>query len=317
MAGLAIDARLGEPPRALHPVAAFGTTMGHLDRRHHRDAVPAGVLYAAAGTGGAVAAGRLLERVVGKRGALVVAVAIASAARELTTTATRIGSLLDAGDLRGARAALPILVGRDPTGLDEKEIARAVVESVAENLSDAVVATAFWGVVAGAPGVFAHRAVNTLDAMVGYRNERYRRFGWASARLDDLMGWPAARLTALLVMIVSPATAPATWAVLRRDASAHPSPNAGVAEAAFAGALGLSLGGPNRYGGALEVRPAIGVGPPAEPGDIARAVRLARRVTLGLGAWCMIGTLIARRADRQSGTERGHRVGDLVVGDRP
>ena len=117
---------------------------------------------------------------------------------------------------------LPSLVGRDPERLDENEIARAVVESVAENLSDAVVGTALWGVVAGASGATAHRAANTLDAMVGYRTARYRRFGWASARLDDVLGWPAARLTALLVAVAEPRRAPHVWRVVRRDARSTP-----------------------------------------------------------------------------------------------
>jgi adenosylcobinamide-phosphate synthase len=292
--GLVLDAVLGEPPRTVHPVAAFGSVMDRIQRRHHRDAIVAGALYVGIGVAGAIGAGRLLERTLGRGVAAAVAVAVASASRELNRTAQQIGMLLEAGDLDGARAALPRLVGRDPSDLDDKEMARAVVESVAENLSDAVVATALWGIMSGARGALAHRAVNTLDAMVGYRNERYRRFGWASARLDDVMGWPAARLTALLVAVVTPAAASSVWCTVRRDAMAHPSPNAGVAEAAFAGALGLRLGGSNRYGGELDVRPFLGVGRPAEPADIARAVTLARRVTVALGTGCALGALGAR-----------------------
>ena len=144
-----------------------------------------------------------------------------------------------------ARQRLTHLVGRDTTQLDEGEIARAVVESVAENTSDAVVAPLRAAArLAGVPGLLGYRAANTLDAMVGHRSERYLEFGWASARLDDLLNLPGARLTALLAALLgpSPRDALATW---RRDASAHPSPNAGPVEASFAGALGIRLGGEN------------------------------------------------------------------------
>ncbi len=175
-------------------------------------------------------------------------------------------------------------MGRDPAGLDEKEVARATVESVAENTVDAVVSPAVWAVVGGARGALGYRAVNTLDAMVGRRCDRYRRYGWASARLDDVAAFLPARMTAGLVMAVRPHEAPAVWRAVRDGAWRHPSPNAGVAEAAFAGALGLRLGGPNRYGERVELRPALGSGRSPERGDIARAVRLSRDVTLALAA---------------------------------
>ena len=190
---------------------------------------------------------------------------------------------LAAGDLAAARRRLPALVGRDPTALDGPEIARAVVESLADNTVDAVVAPCLWAVAAGAPGALAYRAVNTLDAMVGHRSERYRNFGWASARLDDLAGWVPARLTAALVAAVRPGRARAVWRTVRADAPSHPSPNAGVAEAAWAAALGVRLGGTNRYGGRVEVRPRLGAGPPPSAADIARAAALSRDVTVALG----------------------------------
>src|SRR5262249_41107178 len=156
----------------------------------------------------------------------------------------------------------------------EKEVARAAVESVAENTVDAVVAPALWAALAGAPGVLAYRAVNTLDAMVGHRSTRYARFGWASARLDDAANWVPARVTAALVAAARPARAAAIASAVRHQAPAHPSPNAGVAEAAFAAALGVRLGGRNAYGDRVELRPALGDGPPPAPADVARAVRL-------------------------------------------
>jgi len=199
-----------------------------------------------------------------------------------------------AGAAYAAAGALPALVGRDPVGLGAEEIARAVVESVAENAVDAVVAPAFWAALCGAPGALGYRAVNTLDSMVGHRSARYRRFGWASARLDDAVGWVPARLTALLVAAARPERAAAIWQAVRCQAPAHPSPNAGVAEAAFAAALGLRLGGRNRYGGRVENRPSLGHGRPPACADIEPAVRLLEEVTWLLTA-LLAGTGLAVR----------------------
>src|SRR5262249_21653299 len=152
------------------------------------------------------------------------------------------------------------------------------IESVAENTVDAVVAPLLWAAAAGAPGVLGHRAVNTLDAMVGHRSPRYDHFGTAAARLDDALNWPAARLTAALAVVLGDDARGAVRA-WRRDAPAHPSPNAGRAEAAFAGALGLRLGGPLAYAGREEARPYLGDGRAPGPEDVRRAVRLAWAVT--------------------------------------
>jgi adenosylcobinamide-phosphate synthase len=211
--------------------------------------------------------------------------------RSLRREALRLAALLEGGDLAGARALAPALVGRDPSELDAGELARAVVESVAENTSDAVVASAFWFAAGGAPAATAHRAANTLDAMVGHRSERYREFGWAAARLDDAVNWIPARLTALLAAVAAPAVGGSPRDALRvlgRDGGAHPSPNAGRAEAAFAGALGVRLGGTNRYGSRVEQRPFLGDGRPADVADIARAVRLSQIVESSAVALCAI-----------------------------
>ncbi|NJA59202.1 cobalamin biosynthesis protein, partial [Streptomyces sp. NEAU-H3] len=159
-----------------------------------------------------------------------------------------LAAALEAGDLAAARERLPHLCGRDPRRLDADGIARAVVESVAENTSDAVVGALVWGALGGVPGLVAFRAVNTLDAMVGHKSPRHLRFGWSAARLDDVMGFPGARLTAGLAALVGGAPRTALAAV-REDAHRHPSPNAGPVEAAFAGALGVRLGGTLSYGG--------------------------------------------------------------------
>jgi adenosylcobinamide-phosphate synthase len=201
---------------------------------------------------------------------------------------------LAAGDLPAAREQVTHLVGRDPSVLDAAGVARATVESIAENTCDAVVAPLFWGVVAGLPGLLGYRAVNTLDAMVGYRSPRYANFGWASARLDDVANAVPARLTAALVALVAPAVGGdgrAAWRMALRDGRRHPSPNSGYSEAAYAGALGLRLGGRNVYAGRVELRPHLGNGRLPEPDDVGRATRLCAAVTViaaafaALGAW--------------------------------
>jgi adenosylcobinamide-phosphate synthase len=174
-------------------------------------------------------------------------------------------------------------------------MARAVVESVAENTSDAVVAPLLWGAVAGIPGLVAYRAVNTLDAMVGYRSARYLRFGWAAARMDDVANWIPARITAALTAACAPLvtrTSPVfVLNVVRRDGGRHPSPNAGRCEAAFAAALGVRLGGTNVYGGVTETRPDLGDGRAPEPEDIRRAVLLSRAVTVSATALAVLAVL--------------------------
>jgi adenosylcobinamide-phosphate synthase len=194
---------------------------------------------------------------------------------------------LVAGDLTAARSALRSLAGRDASELDESGIAAAVIESLAENSVDAVMASAFWGLVAGAPGVFAHRAVNTLDAMVGHHNARYENFGWAAARVDDAVAWAPARAYAALVAAATPRRAADVRRLVARDAAAHPSPNAGVAETAVAAALGRELGGPLRYGDRVEERPRLGDGPRPAVADIRAARALTSRAE-----WVLIGLLV-------------------------
>jgi adenosylcobinamide-phosphate synthase len=289
--GLLADRAFGEPPAAVHPVALFGRGMADLERRFRntgerpagdswRDGRTAGVAYAAAGAGAGWAAGAALGRSVPAGAA---ATWLVVAGRALGEEARSIGERLTADDLDGARRQLPALVGRDPESLDAKGIARAVVESVAENTVDAVVAPACWAAVGGAAGAGFYRAVNTLDAMVGHRNERYLRFGWAAARLDDAANWVPARLTGLLVAAVRRGQGREILDAVVHPPP-HPSPNAGVAEAAFAAALGLRLGGDTVYAGKVDPRPAFGSGRPPEPGDINEAVRLSRDVTLALAA---------------------------------
>jgi adenosylcobinamide-phosphate synthase len=205
----------------------------------------------------------------------------------LDDEAIHIARLLQGGDLDAARRHVRSLVGRTTEHLDEHEISRAVIESVAENSVDAVSASMFWGSIGGAPGVVAHRAVNTLDAMVGHHDHRYQRFGWASARLDDVLNFLPARLTVVAVAAVRPRRAGAIWRIVRRDARRHPSPNGGIIEAAFAAALDVRLGGVNRYGDAVEDRGTLGDGPLSSPSDISSAVRL-RRHAIAVGALALV-----------------------------
>jgi adenosylcobinamide-phosphate synthase len=271
--GIVLDRALGEPPAQLHPVAWFGKVMTLAEQASYRDTRAAGMIYVAFGTSLGAAAGAALR-------STAAATALAVAGRSLGAAALDIAEALDRGDLPLARAKLPALVGRDPAGLGIAEIARAVVESVAENTVDAVVAPAFWAACCGAPGALGYRAVNTLDAMVGHRSARYLRYGWASARLDDVAGYLPARLTAALAAAARPHRTTEIWRAVRTQAPGHPSPNAGVAEAAFAAALGLRLGGRISYDGRAEVRPALGDGRAAGAADIPRAVRLSRDVSL-------------------------------------
>lgn len=282
--GYAADRVLGDPKR-VHPVAGFGQAAAVLERRIYADSRAEGVVYTAVLVGGAAGAGLMAERMTRSHPpARTIVTAVATWAvlggRSLEREASAIATLLEADDLPAARKRLTHLVARETADLTADEIARAVVESVAENTSDAVIAPLLWGAVAGIPGLVGYRAANTLDAMVGYRSERYESFGWASARLDDLINWPAARVGGALVGVADPPRAAAAWRTWVRDAATHPSPNAGVVESAFAGALGVRLGGTNTYHGAIEARARLGDGDQPVVADISRAVALSRRVAL-------------------------------------
>ncbi|MEV7304173.1 cobalamin biosynthesis protein [Streptomyces clavifer] len=302
-AGLIGDLVLGDPRRG-HPVAAFGRAAAGVESRLWRDDRGRGALHALVCAGGAAGAAALAAHAVRNRPAAAVALTAAATwsvvgGTSLGREARAIGGALAAGDIEVARERLPHLCGRDPHSLDGRQIARAVVESVAENTSDAVVGALVWGALGGVPGLVGFRAVNTLDAMVGHRSPRHLRYGWASARLDDAAGWPGARLTAVLAVAAGgrPREALRAW---RADAGRHPSPNAGPVEASFAGALGVRLGGTLAYGGRVEHRPVLNgaAGRDVRVTDIERAVRLSRRVSvLALGV-CVAGRLAVGRRGR-------------------
>ena len=196
--------------------------------------------------------------------------------RAVEAVATALGTSLDAG-----REAVSHIVGRDPQALDEAGVSRAAIETLAESTSDGVVAPWFWLVLLGLPGIALYKAINTADSMIGHMNERYRDYGWAAARLDDLANWLPARLTAVLItaacFVTEHASPGAAWDIARRDARKHASPNSGWPESAFAGALGFRLGGPRSYAGEVVDLPSFGDGKTELVGsDILRALVLYR-----------------------------------------
>ena len=301
--GVLADELLGDPRRG-HPVAGFGAAAAALERRLYRDSRAAGGQFTLACVLPVLATGGLIERRTATR---PTARALAIAAATWTViggrSLRRIGSALAADlarhDIDAARALVPSLCGRDPAKLDSKGLARATVESIAENTSDSVTAPLFWGAVAGLPGLLGYRAINTLDAMVGHRSPRYARFGTAAARLDDLANLIPSRLTAVLTVALArqvggtPAEAYRAW---RSDAALHPSPNAGQCEAAAAGALGVLLGGPTSYPTHIEIRPILGSGRTPELQDIARAARLSHLVQYATLAVVVAATLLREAA---------------------
>jgi len=286
--GLLADRILGEPPAELHPVARFGEAMQAIEANRYADTRSAGVAYSLAGLAIGMTGGALLR-------SPALAVTLTASGRELRIAAARVQEALFDADLDRARELMPALVGRDPTELDRSGLAAAVIESLGENTVDAVVAPALWAVACGAPGTVAYRAANTMDAMVGNRSSRYGKFGWASARLDDVANFVPARVTALLVAAVRPRAASEVWRAVREQAPAHPSPNSGVAEAAFAAALGVEVGGKTRYGDRVEDRPLLGFGPRPQADDIQRAITLASQVELALVAALGLLALSSRR----------------------
>jgi adenosylcobinamide-phosphate synthase len=285
--GYLADRLLGDPER-WHPVAGFGRAATWLERRTYADARLTGARHSLLLVGATIGLGALAERAAARRPVTQIVLTGLAAwtvlgGRSLARSATAVAGPLGTGDLSGARAQLQHLVGRDTAELSESEVARAAVESVAENTSDAVVAPLLWGAFAGIPGLLGYRAVNTLDAMIGHHSSRYERFGWSAARLDDLANWVPARVTGLAAALAARLVGGSperVVRVVRRDARQHPSPNAGVVEAAFAGALGIRLGGRNVYRGQVEERGVLGDGPAAAVADIPRANRLAAAVSL-------------------------------------
>ena len=274
-----------------HPVTWIGGLIALFDAKLNRPEMTswrrrlAGVvaLVLLVALTGAVAAA--VQWLLGPDVGLVATAILAStliAQRSLGRHVRDVADALEGNGIEAGRKAVSQIVGRDTAVLDEAGVSRAAIESLAENFSDGVTAPAFWLAVAGLPGAAVYKAVNTADSMIGHRTEKHEAFGWAAARLDDLINLPASRLTALLIVVAAwfdrEADAGRAWAAVRRDARRHRSPNAGWPEAAMAGALGLSLAGPRSYGGVTVTDAEMGAGGRREAtaNDIRRALRLYR-----------------------------------------
>lgn len=284
LAGAALDAAFGDPPNVAHPVAWFGRLSGLVDRVSPRSRT-VGVLAAGALVGGVALTTARGQRVLGRTVTGALALWLATSRRTLLARAAEVAGALDADDLTEARRLLAHhLVSRDTYALDASEVAGATIESVAENLSDGVVAPWCWYVLGGAPAVAAYRALNTLDGMWGYRTPRYAEFGWAAARGDDLANLLPARLTALALVLAAADGAPRAWRTWRRDRGLTDSPNAGHPMAAMAGALGVTLTKRGQYALGARSSEERGAEPTAE--DVRRAIALADRA-----AWIALGAL--------------------------
>jgi adenosylcobinamide-phosphate synthase len=224
-------------------------------------------------------------------GVLVLLAAATLALRGLVDASLLVVRDLQRGDILKARSDLSMIVGRDTSALTDEQCAKATIETVAENLSDGVIAPLFYFTLGGLPLAMAYKAVNTLDSMIGYRNDRYRRFGWAAARLDDVANYVPARISGALIVFVSlfltGASAGNAWRIMQRDGRNHPSPNSGVPEAAIAGALGIRLGGPSIYGGIVVPKPFIG-----DPQNATGTEKALRAIDILRGA-AVCGMLVA------------------------
>lgn len=285
LAAVLLDALLGEPRRA-HPLVAFGRLAVFLENRLHADRRVAGVLAWSLAVLPPVLLLVVLQACLPGWLDWMVAVLVlylALGLRSLGEHARPVAAALEAGDLAGARAAVGRMVSRDTAALDAGRVAAAATESVLENGNDAVFGTLFWFAVLGAPGALLFRLANTLDAMWGYRTPRYGRFGWAAARIDDVLNFLPARLTAFTYALFGDFTrAMHCW---RQQAPQWDSPNAGPVMAAGAGALGVELGGAAPYHGRWEERSVLGAGAPPDAGAIVRALWLVRR---GVAAWLAV-----------------------------
>jgi adenosylcobinamide-phosphate synthase len=299
---IGLDALLGWPnwlvARIGHPVAWLGRLIDALDAQWNRttDAPAvrriAGVAAALTVIVVATGLGWAVQSLMISAWSRIVVIGILAtpfvAARSLYEHVAAVARPLLLGDVAAARSAVAMIVGRDPARLDEAAIARAAIESLAENTSDGIVAPVFWGALLGLPGIIGYKAINTLDSMIGHRTERHKDFGWASARIDDVANLVPARLTALLFALVSAEQRDALACTLR-DARGHRSINAGWPEAAMAGALSLRLCGPRFYHGELADEPWLnGSAPDPKAGDIVRALKLYVRAMVGLAGLLVI-----------------------------
>lgn len=299
LAALATEALVGYPDRLHrrlpHPVVGLGAMIDAGDRllnrpeRSPRARRVSGIATVAATAGVAALVGLAAGRLPGP--APVLAATLGLAQRSLHDHVEAVAKALEAEDLPTARTAVGMIVGRDTAALDASGVAAAAIESLAESFNDGVVAPAFWLAVAGLPGLYAYKAVNTADSLIGHREPRWKDFGWAAARTDDVMNLAPARLAGALIAMAGGGG----WRVMLRDARHHASPNAGWPEAAMAGALGVRLGGPVAYEGVMTDRPVFGEGPAPTAADLRRALRIYIRACGLLWAAVAIGGRAWRR----------------------
>ncbi|MET4066557.1 adenosylcobinamide-phosphate synthase [Bradyrhizobium sp. S3.2.6] len=291
---MAVDALLGWPSKLFarigHPVTWLGGLIAAIDAGWNRESDPPALRRAAGAAGAllvialAVAFGWLLQSLLPPSWIGIVLAGILAwplvALRSLYDHVAAVANPLLGGDITAARAAVSRIVGRDPAALDEAGIARAAIESLAENASDGIVAPVFWGALFGLPGIFCYKAINTLDSMIGHRNERHEAFGWAAARIDDVANFVPARLTGFLFVLLARKRSEAL-SCMTRDARRHRSPNAGWPEAAMAGALGVRLSGPRIYHGSITAEPWLNGGA-RDPlaADIGEGLTVYRRAML-------------------------------------
>jgi adenosylcobinamide-phosphate synthase len=300
-AALLLDTVFGEPPEAVHPTVWMGLVISACEKRAlrlegSRSRRLAGFVLALSMPALVFVSTRKILGALPRRLGWVIGTALLSTTlsmRGLAGAAVDVERRLHDGRLEEARARVGHFVGRDTGDLSESEICRAAVESVAENTSDGVVAPMFYGLLFGAPGALAYKAVNTLDSMVGYRQTPYTDLGWAAARLDDLANLAPSRITMFCVATISGRPLRSLLTALRYGPLTA-SPNAGMAEAAFAGALGVRLGGANAYGGVLREGPVLGDGRLPVPDDIRRAVGLLRRCCVLAGIATFLAELVIR-----------------------
>jgi adenosylcobinamide-phosphate synthase len=310
---LAVDAWFGDPPRLYrrmpHPAAVIGTVIAWGDRAFNRDSDTgrhrraAGIVLVVVPVAAAIGTGWVLQVILLGLPLgglwLAIAMSIFIAQQGLYRHVADVAKALEVSGVDAGRIAVARIVGRDPNTLDRAGICRAAIESLAENFSDAVVAPVFWGLLFGLPGLIAYKAINTADSMVGHKSARHRDFGWAAARLDDLVNWPAARLSALAMIIAAflmPGANPANALIVtQRDARRHRSPNAGWPEAALAGALGFALNGPRRYHGLAAEEPWTNEGgrKTLDAPDVWLALRLYLRACLLIAAGIAVAAFIA------------------------
>lgn len=299
LAALATEALAGYPDRLHrrlpHPVVGLGALIDAGERRLNRaERSPlhrrmGGAATVAATAGVAALAGLAASRLPGPVPTLAATLGLAQ--RSLYDHVEAVARALEAEDLPAARAAVGRIVGRDTDALDPSGVAAAAIESLAESFNDGVVAPALWLALAGLPGLYAYKAVNTADSLIGHREPRWKDFGWAAARADDAMNLAPARFAGALIALAGGRG----WRSMFRDARRHASPNAGWPEAAMAGALGVRLGGPAAYDGVLTDRPTFGEGPPPGPADLRRALDLYVRACGLLWAAVAVGSRPWRR----------------------